>query len=58
MKAGLLLMAALAWAIGRRPAAWLALAAVVGYSRPAAAIVRLGRAGPNGACRGTHRGIS
>jgi competence protein ComEC len=27
-----LLMAALAWAIGRRPAAWLALAAVIGYS--------------------------
>ncbi len=27
-----LLMAALAWAVGRRPAAWLALAAVVGYS--------------------------
>ncbi len=27
-----LLMAALAWVIGRRPAAWLALAAVIGYS--------------------------
>jgi competence protein ComEC len=27
-----LLIAALAWVIGRRPAAWLALAAVVGYS--------------------------
>ncbi|MBI1885615.1 MAG: DNA internalization-related competence protein ComEC/Rec2 [Chloroflexi bacterium] len=27
-----LLIGALAWAIGRRPAAWLALAAVVGYS--------------------------
>jgi len=27
-----LLIAALAWAVGRRPAAWLALAAVIGYS--------------------------
>jgi competence protein ComEC len=27
-----LLMAALAWAVGRRPAAWLALGAVLGYS--------------------------
>ena len=50
MKAGLLLMA-LAWAIGRRPAAWLALAPVLGYSLPAAAIVRLGRAAVNGVCR-------
>ena len=48
MRAGLLLMAAPAWAIGRRPAAWLALAAVVGYSLPAAVIVRLGGVGVNG----------
>ena len=27
-----LLIAALAWAVGRRPAAWLALAAIIGYS--------------------------